>query len=167
MPDLDIKQSIASQYSSTLAMLGRAIEACPETLWLSPDYPNRSWHIAYHALFYTHFYLQPAEADFHAWSKHRPDYNFLGPRPWTPQEAHKPEIPYTRTELLEYHEICRGEVAARVPDLDLAAPSGFHWLPFDKLQLQLYNLRHVAHHTGQLTDRLRTVANIGLAWVLS
>jgi hypothetical protein len=28
--------------------------------------------IAYHALFYTHLYLQPAEADFVPWEHHRP-----------------------------------------------------------------------------------------------
>jgi hypothetical protein len=31
--------------------------------------------------------------------------------------------------------------------------------------LLLYNLRHLAHHTGQLTERLRTHAGIGLPWV--
>jgi hypothetical protein len=52
-----------------------------------------------------------------------------------------------------------------VLSLDFDAPSGFFWLPFSKLELQLYNIRHVQHHTGQLIDRLRTVAGIGVARV--
>jgi hypothetical protein len=60
---------------------------------------------------------------------------------------------------------CRAEAEARVPTLDLAAPSGFHWLPFNKMELQFYNIRHRQHHTGQLADRLRTKTNVGLAWV--
>jgi hypothetical protein len=77
----------------------------------------------------------------------------------------KIEPPYTRAEVLEYHQLCRAEVEARVPALDLEAPSGFHWLPFNKLELQFYNIRHIQHHTGPLADRLRTVTNVGLAWV--
>jgi hypothetical protein len=30
--------------------------------------------------------------------------------------------------------------------------------------VHLYNLRHLAHHTGQLADRLRIAANIGVTW---
>ena len=45
------------------------------------------------------------------------------------------------------------------------APSGFSWLRFGKTELQLYNIRHIQHHAGQLTDRLRTAAGIGVRWV--
>jgi hypothetical protein len=165
MAGLDILRTVASQYGASLAMLGRAIDVCPEPLWLSEDHKNRFWHIAYHALFYTHFYLQPVAADFHAWDKHRPDYQYLGPRPGPSQEAVKADTPYTKTELLEYYRLCRAEIDTRVPALDLMAPSGFDWLPFDKLELQFYNIRHIQHHTGQLADRLRSAANIGLEWV--
>ena len=74
-------------------------------------------------------------------------------------------MPYSKDEILEYLQMCWEEVDARVPSLDLGAPSGFHWLFFSKFELQLYNLRHLQHHTGQLIDRLRTVAEIGVDWV--
>jgi hypothetical protein len=163
--DLNLLHHIARQYRASLAMLGQAIDLCPESLWLAPDYTNRFWHIAYHAVFYTHLYLQPDEASFHAWAKHKEDYQFLGPRPWAPEEARKVDSPYSKVEVMEYHELCRGEVETRVPALDLEAPSGFHWLPFNKAELQFYNIRHLQHHTGQLADRLRTVANVGVGWV--
>jgi hypothetical protein len=35
------------------------------------------------------------------------------------------------------------QVVDRVPDTALEAESGFHWLPFDKLELQVYNIRHI------------------------
>lgn len=165
MADLDILHLVARQYGASLAMLGQAIEACPEPLWLSEDYLNRYWHIAYHVLFYTHLYLQPVEADFRPWAKHRQDYQYLGPRPWTPQEARRAETPYTKAEILEYYQLCRAEVEARVPALDLSAASGFAWLAFNKLEVQFYNIRHIQHHAGQLADRLRKQANVGLTWV--
>jgi len=33
------------------------------------------------------------------------------------------------------------------------------------MELHIYNIRHLQHHTGQLMDRLRTAGNIGVAWV--
>jgi hypothetical protein len=103
--------------------------------------------------------------EFVPWSKHRTEYEFLGPLPWPPHK--EPDIgePYTRPEILEYLDLCRNEVQERVPLLDLQAGSGFDWLPFDKLELQFYNIRHLQHHTGQLVDRLRTREGIGVGWV--
>jgi hypothetical protein len=165
MADLNILHNVARQYRASLAMLDQAINLCPEPLWTDEAYPNRFWHIAYHALFYTHLYLQPSEADFRPWVKDRQDCQYLGPRPWAPNEAPKIQTPYAKTDVMEYHEICSAEVERRVPAIDLEAPSGFPWLPFNKMELQFYNVRHLQHHTGQLADRLRTKTNVGLAWV--
>ena len=165
MADVNILHSVARQYRASLAMLGQAIDMCPESLWTDTEYPNRFWHIAYHALFYTHLYLQPSEADFRPWAKHKQNYQYLGPRPGAPQEARKIEAPYTKADVLEYHEICCAEVETRVPALDLEAASGFPWLPFNKMEVQFYNIRHVQHHAGQLADRLRDKLNVGVAWV--
>jgi hypothetical protein len=161
---------VANQYHSALKMLGRAIELCPELLWLAgPDAsggsPNRYWHIAYHALFYTHFYLAPSEAEFVPWQYHRPEYNYLGAVPGKPDAPPKIDIPYAQPELLQYTEFCHREVDIQSASLDLEASSGFYWLPFNKFELQFYNIRHLAHHTGQLAERLRATANIGLPWV--
>jgi hypothetical protein len=165
MADANILHNVARQYRAALAMLGQAIDMCPESLWIAAEYSNRFWHIAYHAVFYTDLYLQPSQADFRPWVKHKPDYQYLGPRPWAPQETRKIETPYSKADVLEYHGICCTEVDARVPALDLEAASGFHWLPFNKMELQFYNIRHLQHHTGQLADRLRTEMNVGIAWV--
>lgn len=146
-------------------MLRQTIDTCPESLWLAAEYPNRYWHIAYHVVYYTYFYLQPSAADFRPWVKHKPDSQYLGPSRSAPQQKPKLETPYTRSEVLEFHEICCAEVEAKVPAIDLKAPSGFPWLEFNKLELQFYNIRHLQHHTGQLADRLRTAVNIGTPWV--
>jgi hypothetical protein len=157
-------ETITRQYKSSLAMLRHAIELCPESLWLVGS-PNRYWHIAYHALFYTHLYLARNEAEFVPWQHNRPDYNFLGENPGKPGVPSKIDLPYTQLELLHYADFCDGEVGRQTAALDLEAPSGFHWLPFNKLEVQFYNLRHLSHHTGQLADRLRSHANIGLPWI--
>jgi hypothetical protein len=49
--------------------------------------------------------------------------------------------------------------------MDLEAESGFYWLPFDKLELQFYNIRHVQQHTGELCERLGAQGEIEVDWV--
>ena len=164
---MNTAEAIANQFHAALKMLHQAIDRCPESLWLSTSgaSPNRFWHIAYHALFYTHFYLSPSESEFTPWKHHRAEYNYLGSTPSRPNEPHVVDIPYTQSELREYLEFCQAEVDDQIALVNLEAPSGFHWLPFNKLELQLYNLRHLSHHTGQLSERLRSQANLGVSWV--
>jgi hypothetical protein len=153
------------QYLAELVMLKRAVEACPEDLWLDTKYTNRFWHIAYHAVFYTHFYLHPSEQEFRPWIKHQKGANYLGAQAWSPHETAAPVEPYTRADVLEYLDLCRDQIAKRVPHDQLDAESGFSWLPFNRFEVHLYNLRHLAHHTGQLADRLRIATNTGVSWV--
>jgi hypothetical protein len=163
--EVAIQSHLVSQFLAALAMLRNAVESCPEGLWISSDFRNRYWHIAYHSLIYTHFYMQASKADFLPWIKHRQDSQYLGSRPGAPDVATVIVRPYSREEVLEYHAFCCAEVAAKVPAFALTAASGFDWLPFNKLELHLYNLRHLQHHTGQLADRLRAHADIGVPWV--
>jgi hypothetical protein len=37
----------------------------------------------------------------------------------------------------------------------LERESGFRWLPFSRSELHVYNIRHVQHHTGQLSAYVR------------
>lgn len=160
-----VEEAISSQYLAALEMLRRAIERCPPELWDDHRYENRYWHIAYHTLFYTQLYLQPTERDFTPWVGHRELYNFLGPVPWPPHERPVIGEPYRRDELLACLEFCRAEVGRRLPGLDPSAPSGFPWLPMRKLELQLYSIRHIQHHAGQLIERLRMATGRGVDWV--
>jgi hypothetical protein len=52
-----------------------------------------------------------------------------------------------------------------VPQLNLEAASGFDWLPFGKLELQFYTIRHIQQHTGELMERLGSRAGVEVNWV--
>lgn len=161
MEESDAVNSIVSQYRASLAMLRQAIEMCPEYLWLDSNYRNRYWHIAYHTLFYTHLYVNASEAEFTPWEKHQPACRLLG---GSSEKGVIPD-PYSKADLLDYHQICCEQVEDKVPKLPLDGSSGFDWLPFKRLELHFYNIGHLQHHTGQLAERLRTVCDIGVAWV--
>jgi hypothetical protein len=162
MNDRDI---IRSQYHAALEMLKRAISKCPESIWIDPKDKTKFWHIAYHALFYTHLYLQESGETFTPWSKHRKEYQYIGRLP-TPLHA-IPNIgePYDKDNVLEYLAFCQQQVAERVPSLNLESGSGFEWLPMDKLELQFYTIRHLQQHTGELMERLGTRAGVEIHWV--
>jgi hypothetical protein len=162
---MNLPDIIISQYQAALEMLKQAVTKCPEPLWSSPEDKNKFWHIAYHAIFYTHLYLQDGEATFTPWSKHRPEYQFMGQTPWPPHLPPQIDEPLSRETVLEYLAFCQVQVAERVPLLDLDAASGFDWLPFSKLELQFYNLRHLQQHTGELMERLGCRAGVDVDWV--
>jgi hypothetical protein len=159
--EMRIKKSLKSQYRASLEMLKQAIGECPESLWYSTEYKNPFWHTAFHVLFYTHFYLQPSEGDFVPWKKHMAGYVSLA----SAEEDTETLKPYNKDDLLEYLELSWEEVEEQVNRLDLDAESGFHWLPFDKLELQIYNIRHLMQHTGELYERLGAKADIEVRWV--
>jgi len=158
---MDPKQTIKSQYYAALEMLKQAIEACPESLWDDAGYESPFWHIAYHALFYTHLYLQPTEQDFRPWEKHQPAFSSLAGA----GERDKTGEPYSKEDLLSYLQICREQVEEQVTAMDLEAASGFYWLSFDKFELQFYNIRHIQQHTGELYERLGAAGGPELGWV--
>jgi hypothetical protein len=143
-------------------MLLDAIGACPPGLWASDQHANQFWQVAYHTLYYTHLYLQPAEADFVPWEHHRPGYNRFGTGP----DAATSVTPYTVEEITAYCLSCQAMVDSAVDRLDLtASESGFSWYRMGKLEQQFVNLRHLQHHIGQLADRLRQASNRGVSWV--
>jgi len=162
---MELKEVIKSQYFASLEMLKKAITKCPPSLWNSEDFKNRFRHISYHVFFYIHLYLQDAENQFVPWKKHREYHQFLGNLPWPPHT--KPNIgePYTKEEILEYLDLCKNQVEEKISSINLDAESGFYWLPFKKIELQFYNIRHIQHHAGALIDRLRTRENMGVEWV--
>jgi len=133
---MDFHEPIISQYGAALEMLKQSILACPETLWHNPDDRTPFWQVAYHALFFTHLYAQESEEAFSPWSGHREAYRFENEAPTQPAE------PATKATVLEYLAFCQQQA------------SGFDWLPFTKFELQLYSIRHIQQHVGELMERL-------------
>lgn len=164
-----MKDILKSQYHASLAMLRQAIELCPETEWLNATPTNAFWQVAFHTLYFTHLYLMPDAASFRPWPAGQNDVQHpdgiagaadpQSPLPLIPE-------PYSRAQVLAYWEFCDRMVDEAVDALDLNSPdSGFYWYKVSKLEHQLISLRHVAHHAGQLADRVRASAGRGVGWV--
>ena len=162
---MDIHKTVASQFHAALSMMEQTISTCPDDLWDVPGQTNPFWRVAYHALFFVNLYLQPSEDELTQWEEEREGYQFLGATPWPPHEQPSADQPYSREEILAYVDFCRAAVDRIVPTIDLSAPSGFHWLPFDKMELQIYNIRHLQQHVGDLSTLLLADAGLEINWV--
>jgi hypothetical protein len=168
LPKSAFTDSLKNQYHANLAMLREAIERCPDELWFDARPTNAFWQIAYHVLFFTHFYLARDAASFVPWAEHQSgtqnDDGIPGPPdprsplPLIPQ-------PYTRDQALRYWAIVDALVDRSVDVMDLHRDeTGFHYR-MSKLEHQLVNLRHLSHHAAQLADRLRQANGHGVKWM--
>lgn len=162
------KESLKSQYHAALAMLGEAVERCPEEMWLSDRHANAFWQVAYHSLFFTHLYLQPNEEAFRPWKEHQSEVQYpdgyagpANPHPLIPK-------PYTREQVLEYWTECDRMVDACIEKLTLTAPAdGFSWKrkSVPTAEFRIGSLRHLQHGASLLAARLRAELDIGIEWV--
>jgi hypothetical protein len=169
VPIEKVREILKSQYHAALTMLRETIEQCPDDVWLNAEHKNAFWQIAYHALFFTHVYLQPSEAAFRYWEHSQKDVQ--NPDAFgieSDPNSNLPLLPkpYTKTEVLAYWNFCDQMVDRAVDALDLlSADSGFRWYKESKLEHQFINLRHIEHHTAQLADRLRSSNGIAIRWI--
>jgi hypothetical protein len=153
---MDIAAILISQYQASLEMLKQTITLCPESIWNAASDKNRFWQVAYHALYFTHEYLADSYKSFTPWIKHREVYDF--------DESQVFE-PYDKESILEYLAFCQQQVNERVPRLNLEEPDGHGNRSLNKLELQIYSIRHLMQHTGELMERLGTRTGAEIAWV--
>jgi hypothetical protein len=162
---MDIKKVLYSQYVASLTMLKNAINSADDDTWYEkPERNHPFWHIVYHTLFCTDCYLGKDADSFIPWDKHRKDFQFLGKNPIPPYNEPDTSNPYNKSEILEYFEKIYSTLKEKIEEADLEADSGFYWVPVNKLEMQLYNIRHIQHHAGQLAYLLREKKDTGIAW---
>ena len=175
--DTLLRSTLTSQYHAALAMLRDAIELCPDSAWSSVGGGASFWRVAYHALYYTHLYLQADETTFTPWERHQTGLQDLDDIPGPEhllkilELPHRPPqtgIPYSKKEMLEYWTLCNEMVDDAIRMLDLLAPeTGFSWHTPSrpKMEQHLASIRHIQHHAAQLSDRVRTATGRRVDWV--
>jgi DinB superfamily len=151
---VDWKTPLWQQFGAAIDMLDNAICACPDVVW--PE----CWYIAYHTLFFLDFNLSDSAE------------GFAPPAPFTLDELDPagilPERAFTKDELLAYlahgRRKCRAVIEALTEE-QAGQRCGFDRLEVTRLELLLYSMRHVQHHTGQLNLILRQRIDSAPRWV--
>ena len=145
-----IRQILASQFDAALCMMNDCLVKCPPSHWdgVVGKYPF--WQVVYHTLCFVDLYLSRDKESF--------EYRDVHPCGWKEIEDEYPSRRFEQNEMIAYLAICRskaaGTIAAETPE-SLAGPSGFAWKPFTRGELHVMNVRHIQHHTGQLSAYLR------------
>jgi len=147
-----IKKVLMGQFEAVLCMLNDCVQKCPQEHWDGKIAKYPFWQVAYHTLCFVDLYLSPNEESFQLRDIH--------PRGWSELYEEFPSRRFDKSEITEYLVMCRKkatETLASETRESLERESGFHWLPFSRGELHVYNIRHVQHHTGQLSAYLRRI----------
>jgi len=153
-----VKTTLTGQFEASLCMLNGCVKACPQEHWEGKIAKATFRQVAYHTLFYVDVYLSTDEAAFSLRDLHQRG-----------GDERRPviSIGLNKDETLKYLKICRQKMldtlAAETAE-SLQGRSGFSRVPISRGKLHVYNLRHVQHHTGQLSAYLRK-KRIAAPWV--
>lgn len=161
----NLKQSLWKQFGASIDMLKNAIDACPDEYWNSD---KRFFYMAYHTLVFLDYYLtipaQPLSSPL--------SFTLTEPAE-IPPDAIDDIVPnkiYSKAELLSYllqsRHKCRQTIAGLTEE-----KLSERWIEADGhrnyavLELLMFNMRHVQHHTAQLNLLLRQGVNDAPGWV--
>ncbi len=161
-----IQNAILGQFEAALAMLSHCVDECPAQHWEKRIANNTFRQVAYHALFFTDYYLSPDEESFQLRDLHQ-----RGGDERLPQVS----AGLSQAETISYAALCRqkaGDVLASETQATLAGRSGFSARQISRVELHLYNIRHLQHHVGQLSAYLRRIdpsfaESVALRWIAS
>jgi hypothetical protein len=151
-----INDSIWSQFGASLDMLENAINMCPDEAWDS----NLNFEfISYHVLLWTDYFLTTDPK------------RFAPPAPFSLTDFDrdsKPDRTYAKSELLVYLNHCRQKAYHLISKLNWEKLNE-RWINdyknYSLLEILLYNLRHIQHHTAQLNLLLRQNIHDAPPWV--
>ena len=156
-----MKDEIAAQLGGALDMLENAIRACPDRLWGDVPGPQEFWYLAYHVIFFADLYLSPGQE------------GFAPPPPYTLSEFDPaglmPDRVYTKDELLAYLAHDRRKLKGDLAELTEERARerlSFGSITGTRLEVLLYNMRHVQHHSAQLNLLLRQTVNSAPRYVI-
>jgi len=159
--DTHLKTSLWLQFGAAIDTLDDAIGLCPDELWTAVVWDDEDdarygqfWYIATHTLVWLDLYLTGSAE------------GFAPPPPFI--RGALPDQPYTKAQVRAYLVHCRAKCRATIEGLtDERARQRcrFSWMEPTFLELQLYCMRHVMEHAGQLGYFLGQHEIAGLDWV--
>jgi hypothetical protein len=161
-----ISQQLWNQFGASIDMLSNCIHSVPDDFY---SHHKRAYYLTYHTILFLDYYSSFPPVSFAPLLpfSHLP----IEQRPAESIGDMIPDAIYTKKELLRYVEIirekCRQLIFSITEDtmqvrFTEGTEEGDMDYPF--LEILLYNLRHTAHHVGQLQLIIRQQLNEHMEW---
>ena len=161
------KQAIASQFEAAFLTLQKGIDQCPDESWHQPVANNPFSQTVFHALFFGDLYLGETIESMKEQGFHLDHADvFAG---YEELNHHEESVKtYPRSFIQSYLDFCRSKAKAEIAaetEASLNAQVNSPWHTFSRLEMHIYNIRHLQHHAAQLILRLRINHNPEIDWV--
>ena len=161
-----LKQSLWSQFGATMDMLENVLHLCTDDFLQSHQ---KFFYITFHTLIFLDYYLTLPPKNF------VPTLSFTEvPKDNIPAEAIDDLLPdqfFTKTELLSYLKSSREKCKSLIsrlganPEIRFIEELEEGAMNYSIVEILLYNMRHVQHHTAQLNLLLRQEMIQSTPWV--
>ncbi|MCG7753696.1 DinB family protein [Flavihumibacter cheonanensis] len=166
MPTNNFCQELWNQFGACIDMLTNCIHTVPDDFF---SHHKRAYYLSFHTIVFLDYYSSFPPSSF------TPLLSFTQlPVEQRPAESIGdmiPDVIYTKEELLQYVEVIRAKCKGLVFSLtgDTTQPrftegSEEGDMDYSFLEILLYNLRHTAHHVGQLQLIIRQELNQHTEW---
>jgi hypothetical protein len=156
---------ISRQYEAALCMLDSCVDHCPDSAWDAPVVNLKFCQVAFHVLFFTDFYLEATEETIRDQDFHRANLDAF--RDYEELEDRKQQHRYERPFIEDYVQHCRaksGRVVTSESQQSLTNRCGFTRRDCSRAELHVLNIRHIQHHTAQLSLKLKIETGKGVDW---
>ena len=157
---LELGEILRRHFEPTLEMLRRAIEECPEDLWVAEDAGTPFWQYAYHTVFWADFWMSDSPEGFEAPSFHMRDALL--------ESGEMPSVTFARQQVEDYLGQVHAKCVAFFDSLtleDLVQGTEFFgrtWITGDRVVAQI---RHIPHHVGHMNCILARRTGRSPKWV--
>lgn len=161
-----VKSSLASQYEAAFCTLNLCIDRCPEAAWNAPVGTLRFCQAVFHTLFFADMYLGRDVESLRRQVFHTGNPGFFAD--YEELEDRVQRNTYDRATTSKYLGHCRAKASdtmASETAESLLGASGFDWRKCSRLELHIYNIRHIQHHAAQMSLRLQLDHQVDIPWV--
>ncbi len=161
-----MRSMLVNQFEASLRTLGLCVARCPDELWDVRVGNHPFSQVAFHTVFFADYYLglEPESLRKQAFHTSNPtlfgDYEQLQDR--------EPVAVYERPPIEAYLIFCHAKAVATIAaetEESLRAPARFHRRDMSRVELYVYNIRHIQHHAAQMSLRLRLDASVEIPWI--
>ena len=160
-----LKEALARQFEAAFCTLDACVRAAPLDAWNAPVANLAFCQVAFHTLFFADYYLGPNPEALRGQQFHLDhqasfrDYEELEDRPQ--------RLFYAKPFLEAYLQHCRDKATRTLVAETAETLGGPSWFKHgvSRVEVHVYNIRHIQHHAAQLSLRLRLDFKVEIPWI--